>query len=156
MPVHRRITALLATLTTLAGGSFVTSAAADTDGDAGERGARTTLQSAPRDHANAHVHHARTLAGALGVSDRHLAVVLRELRAERPASDLVGARPAVRSAAERARERAAYAAALAAKVGVPVDVAVAALDGTSRPAPAGGPQGPPTALPVPATPPPGT
>lgn len=136
MTVHRRITALLAALTTLAGGSFVASAAADADSETAERGARPALRAAPPDHATTQRRHADDLAGALGVSDERLGTVLRELRTERRASDVVGARPAVRTAAELAADRADYAAALASKVGVSPSVAAAALDGT--PGPPGG------------------
>ncbi|MDO9408534.1 hypothetical protein [Patulibacter sp.] len=129
MPVHRRITALLAALTTLAGGSFVATAAADADAETVERGGRPALSSAPSDHANAQHRRATDLAGALGVTEDRLGVVLRELRAERRAGDVVGARPPVRTSAQLVAERAAYAEALAAKVGVSPAVAAAALDG---------------------------
>ncbi|MEV4423086.1 hypothetical protein AB0L40_24375 [Patulibacter sp. NPDC049589] len=132
MTVHRRITALLAALTTMAGGSFVASASADADVESGERGAHPALQVRSTDHATAQGRHASDLAGALGISDDRLGTVLRELRTERRASDVVGARPAVRGAAELRADRADYAAALAAKVGVSPAVAAAALDG--RPA----------------------
>lgn len=133
MPVHRRITALLAALSTLAGGPLAASAAADTDADAetSGRGTRAALRAAPTDHATAHARHASELAGTLGVSEERLAVVLRELRTERRASDVTGARPAVRTSAQLAAERGAYAAALAAKVGSDPATVAAALDGTS-------------------------
>lgn len=137
MTVHRRITALLAALTTLAGGSFVASAAADADSETAERGARPALRAAPPDHATTQRRHADDLAGALGVSDERLGVVLRELRIERRTTDLVGARPAIRTPEQLAEERTRYATALAAKVGVEPDVAAAALDGASPPRPAG-------------------
>lgn len=133
MPVHRRITALLAALTTMAGGSFVSAAAADADSESAERGARPTLSTAPSAHASAHRAHADQLAGALGVSDERLGVVLRELRIERRTSDLVGARPAIRTPQQLAEERTRYVEALAAKVGVDPDVAAAALDGARPP-----------------------
>lgn len=137
MTVHRRTTALLAALTTMAGGSFVATAAADADSETAERGARPTLTAGPTDHATAQRRHANDLAGALGVSDERLGTVLRELRTERRASDVIGARPAVRTAAELEADRADYAAALAAKVGVSPARAAAALDGVRPPAPRG-------------------
>lgn len=142
MPVHRRITALLAALTTLAGGPFVAAAAADADAETAERGARPTLRVTATDHASSQQRHASALAGALGVSEDRLGTVLRELRAERRASDVIGARPAVRSTEALAAEREAYAAALAAKVGVdPATAATALQDAAGAAAGAAGAAG---------------
>lgn len=138
MPVHRRITALLAALTTMAGGPFVAAAAADTDADA-ERGGRPTLLAGPTDHVAVQHRRAADLAGALGVTEERLGVVLHELRAERRAADVVGARPPVRTPAQLAAERDAYAAALAAKVGATPAVVAAALDGLPAVRPASPP-----------------
>jgi hypothetical protein len=147
VPAHRRITALLAALTTMAGGSFVSAAAADADTDAERagRGAHSALTSGPSSHAAEHRRHAESLAGALGISEDRLGVVLRELRIERRATDITGARPPVRTAAQLADERAAYAAALAAKVDVSPATVAAALDGDGAAREPGARTGPPPA-----------
>jgi hypothetical protein len=140
VPVHRRITALLAALSTLAGGPLAASAVADADADSetSGRGARPALRAAPPDHAAAQTERASALARALGVSDERLDTVLRELRAERRATDVTGARPPVRSPSQRAAERDAYAVALAAKVGMDPSTVAAALDAPAAHPPAGG------------------
>jgi hypothetical protein len=134
MSAPRRMTCLLAALAATGGGSFLL--AAQADAETAERRGAPALSLAASGPAGAH-RHANALAGALGVSQEWLGVVLRELRAERRATDVAGARPPVRDAPERARERADYVRALAAKVGVTPSVAAAALAGVAPPPAAG-------------------
>lgn len=139
MPTHRRTTAIFAALTTLLGGPFAASAAADADGDAenATRGARPALRAAPP-AAPDRVRSTPDLATTLGVPADRLAAALRDLRTERRATDVTGARPPIRTAAERAAQRDAYAAALAARLGVARDDVRAALADPGAPARGGG------------------